>query len=274
MAAVTLPAGEPSEVGTSRWREVLRFRRSWIPGIVGIGALLVIWQIAGLTLFTDTGTIPPPTDILSTMGEDGWTFYRPNIETTITAASKGWFWANLFAIATAVAFTLVPFLERLFMQVAVATYCLPTIAVGGIMVIALEGDTPRVILAAISCYFTTLVGTLVGLRSADRASLDLIRAYGGNPLTQLWKVRLRASLPGMFAGLRIAAPAAMLGAIIGEWLGSDNGLGVVMVNSQQQLNITRTWGIALVITVLSAAAYGVTALVGNLLTPWAPKAGR
>lgn len=271
---MTVPTGDPVDTTTSRWREVLRFRRSWLPGIVGIGALLVLWQLAGMTLFTDSGTIPPPTDILSTMGEDGWSFYRPNIETTLTAASKGWLWANGFAILTAIAFTLVPFLERLFMQVAVATYCLPTIAIGGIMVIALEGDTPRVILAAISCYFTTLVGTLVGLRSADRSSLDLIRAYGGNPLTQLWKVRLRASLPGMFAGLRIAAPAAMLGAIIGEWLGSDNGLGVVMVNSQQQLNITRTWGIALVITVLSAAAYGVTALVGNLLTPWAPKATR
>lgn len=274
MAAVAVPIGEPVEPTTSRWREVLRFRRSWIPGIVGISALLVLWQIAGMTLLQKGNTIPPPTDILSTMGKDGWSFYRPNIETTLEAASKGWLWANLFAILTAVVFTMVPFFERLFMQVAVATYCLPTIAIGGIMVIALEGDTPRVILAAISCYFTTLVGTLVGLRSADRSSLDLVRAYGGGSFTQLWKVRLRASLPGMFAGLRIAAPAAMLGAIIGEWLGSDNGLGVIMVNSQQQLNITRTWGIALVITILSATAYGVTALVGNLLTPWAPKAGR
>ena len=61
-------------------------------------------------------------------------------------------------------------------------------------------------------------------------------------------MRFRAALPSLFAGLRIAAPAAMLGAIIGEYLGGDTGLGVAMINSQQALEVDRTWGIALVAT--------------------------
>ena len=111
-------------------------------------------------------------------------------------------------------------------------------------------------------FFTTLVGTLVGLRSADRTSLDLIHAYGGGRGRQLRKVRLRAACRACSPALRIAAPAAMLGAIIGEYLGAESGLGVAMINSQQSLAVERTWGIALVATALSGAGYGLTALVG------------
>ncbi|HEX2576529.1 MAG TPA: ABC transporter permease subunit, partial [Aquihabitans sp.] len=240
----------------SWFRDTFRFRRSWIPSLVGIAALLVVWQVVGLTVFAESRTVPAPTAILSTMGTDGWDFYRPNIEVTLAVAAKGWLWGNLLAIVLAILFVQVPFVERVLMQVAVASYCLPTVAIGGVMILALTGDKPRVVLAALSCSFTTLIGMHVGLRSVDRSSLDLVRAYGGGTWTQLLKVRLRSSLPSLFAGLRIAAPAAMLGTIIGEWLGSDNGLGVAMVNSQQGLLIERTWGIALAITGLSAIAYG------------------
>ena len=266
-AAVTDPRGS--------WvRETFRFRRAWIPSLVGITVLLVVWQILGLTVFSASGTVPTPTSILSGMGTDGWSFYRPNIETTIAVAAKGWLWGNLLGIVAAIVFVQIPFVERVLMQVAVASYCLPTIAIGGVMLLALTGDTPRVVLAALSCFFTTLVGMHVGLKSVDQASLDLVRAYGGGSWTQLVKVRLRTSLPSLFAGLRIAAPAAMLGTIIGEWLGAENGLGVAMVNSQQALQIERTWGLALTITAISALAYAITALVARLLTPWAPRLAR
>jgi ABC-type nitrate/sulfonate/bicarbonate transport system permease component len=115
---------------------------------------------------------------------------------------------------------------------------------------------------------------LVGLKSADATSLDVIHAYGGGMVHKLTKVRLRSSLPSLFAALRIAAPAAVLGAIIGEFIGGNTGLGVAMINSQQSLDIPRTWGIALVATGTAGLAYGVTSLVGRLVTPWAPKGAR
>ncbi len=270
-----VPTGDPQADTERSWfAQIFRFRRSWIPSLVGIAILLVVWQIVGVTIFKESRSVPPPTHIISTMRADGWDFYWTNIQVTAKVAAKGWFYGNVLAIISAVLFVQIPVVERVLMQVAVASYCLPTIAIGGVLLLALSGDQPRVILAALSCYFTTLIGMHVGLRSVDRSNLDLVRAYGGSSWTQLWKVRLRTSLPSLFAGLRIAAPAAMLGAIIGEWLGSDNGLGVAMVNSQQALEIERTWGIALVITGLSALAYGLTALVGWLLTPWAPKVAR
>ena len=246
----------------------------WLPGTLGLAAVLVAWELAGRTIFADSRAVPPPTAIVAQLFTDGLDFYWPNIVTTLREAAVGWLYGNVIAIALAVAFVQIPIVERALLQLALASYCLPVIAIGPVLAVLFSGDTPKVILAALSVTFTTLVGTLVGLRSADRTSLDLVRAYGGGSWMQLWKIRLRASLPSMFAGLRIAAPAAMLGAIIGEYLGAESGLGVAMINSQQSLAVERTWGIALVATALSGAAYGLTALVGRLLTPWAPRVTR
>ena len=246
----------------------------WLPGVAGMLVLLVVWEVLGRTVFADSRAVPPPTAILGQLGRDGWTFYWPNVRTTLSEAGRGWLWGNLIAVVLAFMFVQFPLVERALMQLALVSYCLPVIAIGPVLAVLFSGDTSKVILAAISVIFTTLVGAIVGLRSADRTSLDLVRAYGGGSWRQLWTVRLRASLPSLFAGLRIAAPAAMLGAIIGEYLGSESGLGVAMINSQQSLAVERTWGIALVATALSGAAYGLTALVGRLLTPWAPRTVR
>lgn len=244
---------------------------SWLPGTLGIVGLLIVWEIVGRTIFADTKSVPPPTGILRQLGKDGWSFYWPNASTTLQEASWGWLWGNGIAIVLAVAFVQVPLVERALLQLALVSYCVPIVAIGTILVVLFDGQTPKVIIAAMSVLFTTLISMVVGLRSADRTSLDLIKAYGGGSWTQLWKVRLRASLPSLFAGLRIAAPAAMLGAIIGEYLGAESGLGVAMINAQQAFNVERTWGIALVSTALSGAAYALTALIGRALTPWAPR---
>lgn len=248
--------------------------RSWLGGLVGILGVLAIWQLLGMTVFDANGVVPPPTAIVDEMLTDGWHFYGPNLETTVREASLGWVWGNALAIVVAMLFVLLPFTERPLMRLAIASYCLPIVAIGPILQILFEGDAPKVILAALSVFFTTLIGMLIGLRSADHTSLDMVRAYGGGTWDQLTKVRLWASLPSLFAGLRIAAPAAILGAIIGEYMGGESGLGIAMIQSQTALKVERTWGIALMATGVAALGYGATALVGRLLTPWAPRVSR
>jgi ABC-type nitrate/sulfonate/bicarbonate transport system permease component len=243
----------------------------WVSGLAGVVGLLVLWQLIG-HFFGEHGTIPPPSAIVSQMRHDGWNLYATNAETTLHEAAIGWLWGNALAISLALTFLLLPILEGPLMRLGIASYCIPIIAIGPILQITFDGQTPKIILAAMSVFFTTLVGTLVGLRSADKTSLDVIRAYGGGRVRQLTKVRLRAALPSLFAALRIAAPAAILGAIIGEYLGAETGLGVAMINAQQALEVQRTWALAIVATLLAGSAYALTALVGRLLTPWAPKA--
>jgi ABC-type nitrate/sulfonate/bicarbonate transport system permease component len=173
--------------------------------------------------------------------------------------------------------------ESALLRIAIASYCLPIIAIGPILIFTLHGDAPKSALAGLLVFFPTLIGVVVGLRSADKTSLELVRAACGGARNkqadkfivswaQLRKVRLRAALPSTFAALQIAAPSAILGAIIGEYLGAQTqGLGVFMIVAEQQGNAERLWGIALVCTVIAGLGYAAIGLIGRLLTPWAPR---
>jgi len=236
-------------------------------GLFGALGVLLLWAILAITINTEA--IPTPEGTIRQLFDDGWTFYGPNIVSTGWEALRGFFWGNLLAIALAVVVILAPPLERIVTQIGVVSYCLPVVAVGPILTVMLDGDTPIVAMAALLVFFTTLIGVLDGLRAADRTSLELVLAYGGGRWMQLLKVRLIAALPSSFAALKIAAPSAVLGAIIGEFLGRvDSGLGPAMVVAEQQLQTERTWGVALVAGALAATGYGVVALVARFAIPW------
>jgi ABC-type nitrate/sulfonate/bicarbonate transport system permease component len=241
----------------------------WFGGVAGAVGLLVVWQVLGVAVFQGSKLVPAPSAILHQIGRDGWRFYLDNLHTTLRQAGYGWLWGNGLALVMAAGFVIAPFLERALLRVALASFALPLIAIGPILQILYNGDAPKIILAALSVFFNTLIGVLLGLRSASRADLDLVHALGGGRVAKLRFVRVRSSLPSLFAALRIAAPAAILGAIIGEYLGGESGLGVAMVNSEQAANIQRTWALALVAAAAAGLAYGLTALVERLVTPWA-----
>jgi ABC-type nitrate/sulfonate/bicarbonate transport system permease component len=243
---------------------------SWLTSAIGIFGLLAIWQVVGATMFKQSGSVPTPTRVVSEVWNDP-DFYWRNLSTTMKAAAQGWLWGNLLAIGLAFLVLVVPIVERPVIQIGVVSYCLPIVAIGPIFTIVFDGQTPKVVLAAMSVFFTTLVGALVGLRSADPTALDMVHAFGGGSVNKLSKVRFRAGLPSLFAALRVAAPAAVLGAIIGEYFGADRGIGVAMIASQQRLDAPTTWALALVATTAAGLAYALTAAVGRMLTPWAPR---
>jgi ABC-type nitrate/sulfonate/bicarbonate transport system permease component len=242
---------------------------SWAAGLTGVAGLLIVWTVLASTVFSLRDGIPTPWEVVRQIVTDGASFYRPLLAQTLGEALRGYLAGNGLALFFAALVLLIPPLERLVVQIAVASYCLPLVAVGPILAMLLSGDAPMIALAALSVFFTTLVGVILGLRSADPASLDLIRAYGGGRWHALLKVRLVAALPSTFAALKIAAPAALLGAIIGEYMGHiDTGLGVAMTVSEQGLNVSRTWGIALVSGGVAGVWYGLTALVARVCLPW------
>jgi ABC-type nitrate/sulfonate/bicarbonate transport system permease component len=247
---------------------VLRGSRA-LSGTVGAVVLLAVWWLLAVTALSKGGAVPTPWAIVQGVAKDGWTFYGPNVIATVGEAARGYLWGNVAAIALAVLVLLVPVVESLAMQLAVISYCMPIVAVGPILTVVFSGRTPMVALSALSVFFTTLVGSLVGLRAADPISIDLVRAYGGGRWQQLRRVRMVAALPGVLAALKIAAPAAVLGAIIGEFLGSvDNGMGVAMITAEQHLDVARTWGLAVVSAVVAGVVYGLLALLSKVLTPW------
>ncbi|MGW2522334.1 ABC transporter permease [Streptomyces sp. NPDC001617] len=244
-------------------------RSAWTGGAVGIAALIGVWSLLSTTVFGPGDGVPTPWAVVASVFDDGWTFYSPHVTQTVGEALTGYLIGNALALALAVLVLIVPVLERVITQIAVASYCLPIVAIGPILSLVLDGDKPMSAMAGLSVFFTTLIGALLGLRSADPASLDLVRAYGGGRWQQMLRVRLIAALPSTLAALKIAGPAALLGAIIGEYLGRvDSGLGIAMTIAQQQLDVPRTWGIALVSGAVAGIAYGTVGLIARYALPW------
>ena len=118
-------------------------------------------------------------------------------------------------------------------------------------------------------FFPTVVGALLGFKAADRASLDLIRVYGGGRWTQLVKVRLIAALPAILNALQIAVPTAFLGAVLGEYMGAtDRSVGITLIRLQGDLDSVRVWAVFLLCAVVALVGYGLVGLLARLVTPW------
>ena len=255
----------------------------WGFGLTGIIGAVALWWIGAVTVLAGIGAsadgrggaIPTPLDVGRRFVADGFGFYWPNVSVTVTEAAAGYFWGNLAALLLAATVLVVPALERLVAQLAVISYCLPIVAIGPLAFIVIgspgrgEPSGTAVLLAGISVFFTTVVGAVAALKSADTSSLDLIAVYGGGRLKQLVKVQLMSALPGILTALKIAVPAAVLGAVLGEYVGGvDQGIGPAMVNAQQNLQIARAWGVALVAGLVAGLGYAAFGALTRVLVPW------
>jgi len=237
------------------------------PSVSCIG-LLVVWQIAG-AVTDETSGVPTVVDVGRQFIEDGPGFYWSNVVATMGPALLGYLLGSVSAVALGAALIMSRsrLLERVVGQLALATYALPMIAVGPILQVVLDGAEPKVALSVLSVFFLTLVGTLIGLTSADPVVLDAVRAFGGGSWAQFTKVRWRAALPQVLAALQIGAPAAVLGAVVAEYMGAESGLGVAMVSSQESLQVERTWALAVVITLCAGAVYLAVGIFARYAVP-------
>lgn len=257
----------------------------WLTGLLGGLLLIALWWILAATVFSNVGpagirAIPTPPDVLRSFADDGWGFYIDNFRVTLTEAGIGYLWGNGLALALSALVLVVPRLEQVVMQVAIITYCIPIVAIGSLAVVIIgapDVGSPSgtaIFLAALSCFFTTVVGALLGLKSADRASLDLITVYGGTKLTQLVKVRVIAALPAILNALQIAVPAAFLGAVLGEFFGKvEMGAGAAMMIAQQQLNAPRVWALALASGMVALVCFLAVGLIARAIAPWSKGEG-
>ncbi len=241
-----------------------RLSGTWAQGLGGTAVLVVVWQLMTSVVFPGRHVVPAPSLVLTTMLDDH--LYFSNLVTTLWEAARGWVTGNGAAIVLAGCALFVPQVSRPLQQFGAITYCVPTVAVGPLVLIFVSPDAAKVAIAALSVFFVSLIAWMTGLRAADQASIDLVRAYGGGRLTELFRLRVRSALPSAGGGLALSAPAAILGAIIGEYLGGTNGLGVAMVSSEESFQVARTWAIGIEATVVSGLAYAVIARAVRLMS--------
>ncbi|MCY4664487.1 MAG: ABC transporter permease subunit [Acidimicrobiaceae bacterium] len=240
-----------------------------LSALVGIGVIL-LWELLARTVYAGSYRLSPPTAVVVEFFEFRGLYLRNLWHSTKTAA-WGFLWGNLAAVALAAVASLVPLLRRSIGAIALTIFCLPFIAVAPILrLITGPGNGTPIALSALAVVFTTYVAALLGFDLAPGGALDVVRSYGRGRLVAFRDVRLRASVPAMFAGLQIAAPAAFLGAVVGEFTGAHRGLGILTVRALGALQTDRIWVIAVLSTIVATGGYLAIGALGRYLCPWSP----
>ncbi len=246
----------------------------WVGAVVGVVAILVVWAVVAVSPFGRNGAIPAPWAVAALFVQAfGASSYWQGVGATALTALEGYVAGNVVALVLALIVLLLPRAEGVSTQLAVVVSCLPLTAIGPLAVIIAPSGSrfAAVFLAAISVVFTTVVGAVLGLKSASATQLDVISAYGGSRFTQIRKVRLIAALPSLLAALKIAAPAAFLGAVLGEYflVGVDSGVGILLLSAQFDNDSVRVWTLALTSGAIAGIAYFLIGRIGRLVAPWA-----
>jgi sulfonate transport system permease protein len=237
--------------------------------LLTVALALLLWEGAGRAM-TGTFLFAPPSAILQHLAGEAGLYLRAT-GVTLWHAFLGFVIGNAVAIALATLAIAVPRSEAVIRALALVVFCLPLVATGPILrVLWGPGAGPQITLAALAVYYTTLAPLLVGLRAVPASWLDLVASYGRGRMTEIAVVRARASLPYMFAGLQIAAPAAFLGAMIGEFTGAERGLGVLTLQALRGLEVEATWTIATIAAVISVAGHAAIGRLGDWLVPDRP----
>jgi NitT/TauT family transport system permease protein len=186
-------------------------------------------------------------------------------KTTMAEALGGFVIGNVSAILLSLVFAWSAPVRRALYPLALATRAVPIVAITPLLVIGLGyGIVPIVVVVSISVYFPTLLNMVRGLQSADVEYRELLHVFSATPLQRLRLIEWPASLPYLFAALRVGASAAFISAIVGEWIGSNRGLGFLIVESGYHFRLPTLWSAVIIAAVLTLLTVGLVGLVERL----------
>jgi NitT/TauT family transport system permease protein len=205
-------------------------RRRLLP-TAALLSLLGLWAL-GVALFdVPEYIIPSPFHVARAFLGDFGTIMR-NLVPTALESFLGFLFGNLFSIAIATVFVHQKRIEEALFPLAIIIRSIPIVALAPILVLLLGNDmTPKVVIAALICFFPTLVNMVRGLSSVNPQALELMKILSATRSEVFWKLRIYNSLPYLFAALKIAASASVIGAIVGEWIGSTEGIGALIIQA-------------------------------------------
>ena len=239
-----------------------------VPYVIAVVAELVVWQLATGGA-GDSSIIPAPLAVLQAIGSSSASL-QAACGATLQEAALGFLFGVGVGTLLALVSVLAVSVERTVSRVSVVLSSVPIIALAPVLVIAFgSGMVAKVLLSALACFFTSLITFLLGLRRPSVQQVDLFRVYEASHLDVLGRLRIPAALPSFVVSCKLAAPAAILGAILGEWAGADQGLGVLMLSELRNYQVAGLWAAVVVTTGVSALSYGVFALLERPATRWA-----
>lgn len=231
--------------------------RNLLLGAVGVAVLLAVCEAVGRTGAAGR-TFPPISEVFEyAIDPSRRSLFQRAIGATFQASWRGFLIGTVFALVIAGIGTLVPLLKEGIDRFAASIHAIPLIALGPLFIVALSRDGTPTAIAALATYFPVYVACVSGFEAASRAHRDVFAVLGSDRRTRFRRLEMPAALPAFSDGLRLAAPAAVLGAILGEWFGAPKGIGILIVSSMQNFQIRQLWVAALLAALVSLAAFAI-----------------
>ena len=250
---------------STRRRDVLHQKGPAIGATIG---MILLWQLIIDVFGVPTYLVPAPIQVVQVFADQGellWINFWP----TLLEAISGFVIGNVFAILLAIWFVHNRLVERAFYPIAVFVNTIPIIAVAPILVLILgNGYAPKIIIAALICFFSTLVNMVRGLKAVSPQILELMRLLSASNREVLWRIRLQSSLPFLFAALKIASTTCVIGAIVGEWIGSNYGLGALIIEATYNFRAPLLYATVILGAGLAVAAFSLTTLIEKRMIKW------
>jgi NitT/TauT family transport system permease protein len=252
----------PAKIGSVPRRPVRRtVLLTRLRPLIGLGFLILIWEIAVRAMALPTFFLPAPSAVLVRFLKDPGTIVG-HLATTAFEAMIGL--AIAIVIGCIIAFLVSRSLstEQVVLPYLVLLQVTPIVAIAPLLIIWLgPGTSPKIAIAVIIAFFPIVVNTTAGLKSASVQAIELMRSYGASERQEYRYLRVPLALPYLFAALKISAPLAVVGAIVAEMVGSDKGLGFIIIRAKGVLDTE-----LLFVGIICAAFLGISAfLVVDLL---------
>ncbi len=244
-----------------------------LPAAITLILIVILWEAVSRSGAVPAYMLPAPTAVVNAMISD-FPVLMHHAATTLQEAAWGLGIGILLAMAMATVMDRFLVLNRAFYPLMIISQTIPTIAIAPLLVLWMGfGMSPKITLVVLTTFFPIAVGLLDGYRSVDEDAIDLMRAMGASRIQIFRHVKFPAALPHFFSGLKVSASYAVVGAVISEWLGGFEGLGVYMTRVKKAYSFDKMFAVILLIVVISLLLMALVELIRTLSMPWL-KAGR
>ncbi|HEY2901367.1 MAG TPA: ABC transporter permease [Polyangia bacterium] len=230
-------------------------------------ALIVVWFLLVKLGHIPRFVLPSPVEAARALGDGNYNWWG-NAVTTATEIFAGYFLALAVGVALALLFAWSRLLESFLMPLLVSLNMIPKVALGPIIIVWFKyGVLPNTLIAFSICVFPILLTTARGLREIEPELLDLVRTLRASRWQLFTKIQLPGALPHLFSGMKVAVVLAVAGAIVGEFLGSDRGLGYLMLQVQVTLDTPAMFTAVILITAIGIVLYALVRFAERWLIP-------
>jgi NitT/TauT family transport system permease protein len=276
-AAATGPEGAAGEgrptaprSGMRHWLGArLRGAKGFGYTCVSLAFVVALWWLVVLVFGLPEYVLPTPAAVFDRIIET-WTGQLFSA-TLVTGKETliGFVVAIAVAVPLAVLITYSKIAERFLYPMMVSSQVVPKVAIAPLFVVWFGfGLTPKVLIAFLIAFFPIVIDTTVGLRSVDPGMIHLARSMGASEMQTFRKVRLPNGLPSFFGGLKVAVTLAVIGAVVGEFVGSSNGLGYVLITATGNVDTPLVFGSIIMMSLIGIVLFALLEMIERVATPW------